>query len=131
MDLSVSAYRGFDKARALGSPRATLSLLFCSAGGTDPTNESSASLFLRNVNLTLTDPNTPQCKGGNRSNAILQENSGFCMLGNFPTAQELPTLAPPSFPLYRRSFCNGDSGGPTIVQGAKAADDLLIGDHLS
>ncbi len=54
------------------------------------------------------------------------------MIGSVPTAQEIKdTLAAPSFPGYRKGVCYGDSGGPIIVQGATADDDILIGGHPS
>ena len=107
--------------------KARFSLQFGSAGNTDPT-DTNDTLVLRDVNLTLTDPSSPLCQGLGNDNVLLQENSGFCMVGDIPTAKELPNLPPPTFPKFRKGSCHGDSGGPTIVQGATSSDDVLIGE---
>ena len=79
-----------------------------SAGTVDPNNTINTA-FLRDVQLTLEDPHSPECQGMN--NEILLDGTGFCTLGAFPTTQEDLTLPGPVFPYNRKDACNGDSGG--------------------
>ncbi len=83
----------------------------CHAGNIDPIS-SNGTTFLRDVQLTLQDPNSPECQGA--PNNTLLDGTGFCTLGAFPTPQEVQTLPDP-YANNRKDACNGDSGGRSLL----------------
>ena len=88
----------------------TLSAALCA--GRASFYSQNLTTFLRAINLTLSSPSEKVCQGYDPADSeLLQDSTGFCMVGAVPSPSKLGTLPPPTNPELRRGICYGDSGG--------------------